>query len=95
MYNEDYEQPTPTTVALEFCESLRNRPQAVILHPGERNWLIFCELCRSVPATGKLVADAWHAALAIEHACHWISTDSDFARFPSLVWSHPLEAGLK
>jgi hypothetical protein len=29
-----------------------------------------------------LVADAWHAALAIEHGCEWISDDADFARFP-------------
>lgn len=90
-----FKQPTPTAMALEFCEALRDLPQAVIVRPGERNWQIFCQLCRSIPATGKLVADAWHAALAVEHACHWISTDSDFARFPSLNWSHPLQAGLK
>lgn len=90
-----FKQPTPTAMALDFCEALRACPQAVILRPGERNWRIFCELCLSVPATGKLVADARHAALAIEHACHWISTDGDFARFSSLRWSHPLQAGLK
>lgn len=86
-----FKWPTPIELALEFCESLRIRPQAVILRPGERNWLIFSDLCRRIPASGKLVADAWHAALAIEHACHWISTDSDFARFPLLNWSHPLD----
>lgn len=89
-----FKQPTPPGLALEFCESLRSRPQAVILRPGARNWRIFSELCRSLPATGKLVADAWHAALAIEHDCHWISTDGDFARFAALKWSHPMEAGL-
>ncbi len=87
-----FRQPTPTTIALDFCESLRNRPQAVILRPGERNWLIFAKLCQSIPTTGKLVADAWHAALAIEHGCQWISTDGDFARFASLDWAHPLAA---
>ena len=46
----------------------------------------------AVGARGKLVADAWFAALAIEHACTWISTDSDFARFPDLDWRHPLKA---
>lgn len=89
-----FKQPTPTPLALDFCEALRSRSQAVILRPGRRNWPIFRELCRTLPATGKLVADAWHAALAIEHDCHWISTDGDFARFASLNWSHPLEAGL-
>jgi len=88
-----FKQPTPVHLALAFCESLRCRPQAVVLRPGERNWQIFQELCRSLPATGKLVADAWHAALAIEHGCEWISTDGDFARFPDLQWSHPLRHG--
>jgi len=85
-----FKQPTPTEMALNFCDSLRARPQAVVLRPGERNWTIFRDLCQTLPATGKLVADAWHAALAIEHGCQWISADGDFARFPSLDWAHPL-----
>jgi len=87
-----FKQPTPTAIAFEFCESLRNRSQAVLVRPGERNWVIFKQLCHSVSAKGKLVADAWHAALAIEHACEWVSTDGDFSRFPSLDWSHPLRS---
>lgn len=85
-----FRQPTPTELALDFCERLRGRPQAVVLRPGDRNWRIFQDLCRALPARGKLVADAWHAALAIEHGCEWLSTDADFARFPHLSWSHPL-----
>jgi predicted nucleic acid-binding protein len=30
------------------------------------------------------------AALAIESGSEWITTDRDFARFPSLRWRHPL-----
>lgn len=86
-----FKQPTPTSTALQFCTSLRSRPQATLLRPGERNWRIFEDLCLSLPARGKLVADAWHAALAIEHGCEWVSTDGDFARFPGLNWSHPLQ----
>ena len=37
-------------------------------------------------------ADAYIAALAIEHGCELITTDSDFARFPGLPWRHPLAA---
>ena len=85
-----FKKPTPPEIAFAFCESLRSRPQAVVLRPGERNWRIFERLCLTLPAKGKLVADAWHAALAIEHGCEWISTDGDFARFPELNWSHPL-----
>ncbi|MDX2081846.1 MAG: type II toxin-antitoxin system VapC family toxin [Terrimicrobiaceae bacterium] len=89
-----FKQPTPTSVALDFCAALRACPQAVLLRPGDRNWMIFQDLCRSTSASGKLVADAWHAALAIEHGCHWISTDADFSRFAPLNWSHPLAANL-
>jgi predicted nucleic acid-binding protein len=43
-------------------------------------------------AAGKLVADAQHAAVAIEHGCTLVSTDSDFDRVPELRWQHPLRA---
>ena len=51
---------------------------------------VFERLCRDAEATGKLVADAQHAAIAIEHGCTLVSTDSDFDRFPGLRWQHPL-----
>jgi predicted nucleic acid-binding protein len=41
-------------------------------------------------AIANLVTDAHLAALAIEHGCELISTDSDFARFPKLKWKNPL-----
>jgi toxin-antitoxin system PIN domain toxin len=85
-----FADPTPIDVALKFCADLRARPQACVLRPGERNWTIFERLCAALPARGKLVADAWHAALAIEYDCEWFSTDGDFARFKSLRWRHPL-----
>ena len=31
---------------------------------------------------GKLLQDAWFAALAIDHDCEWITHDRDYARFP-------------
>lgn len=37
-----------------------------------------------------IYSDAYHAALAIESGCEWISTDRDYARFPGLRWRHPL-----
>ena len=82
---------TPTEVALRFCQNLLDCPQACVLRPGARNWTIFRSLCQSGPLSGKLVADAWHAALAIEYDCEWISTDADFSRFTGLRWQHPLK----
>jgi uncharacterized protein len=57
---------------------------------GESHWGIFLKLCHATRATGNLVADAYLAALAIEHGCEWITADRDFARFPGLKWNHPL-----
>jgi predicted nucleic acid-binding protein len=51
---------------------------------------VFVTLCRGIK--GPLVADAYIAALAIEHGCELITTDGEFARFPGLRWRHPLAA---
>lgn len=85
-----FPEPTPVDVALAFCSALLDRPACVMVRPGPRHWSIFADLCRASRATGKLVADAYHAALAIEHGCEFVSTDADFARFPGLRWAHPL-----
>lgn len=85
-----FKAPTPPAQAIAFCTALRERPQAVALTPGPRAWDIFVGLCEVSGARGKLVADAWHAALAIANGATWITTDSDFARFPDLDWRHPL-----
>jgi predicted nucleic acid-binding protein len=63
------------------------------VRPGPRHWEIFVDLCRAGRATGKLVPDAFHAAVAIEHGCEWVTTDADFSRFPGFRWSHPLRGG--
>ena len=84
-----FSPPTPPKQALAYVTGLRNTPNAVIVAPGARHWELFLELLKSSGATGNLVADAWHAALAIEHGCEWISDDADFARFPGLRWRRP------
>lgn len=81
---------TPLDRALEFVDALLAQPNAVTIAPGPRHWEIFEHLCQAVDAKGNVVADAYHAALAIEHGCEWITTDRDYARFPGLRWRHPL-----
>lgn len=83
--------PTEFDVAVEFIERLRRRPSCTLLRPGPRHWSRFIELCRASGARGKRIADAYHAALALEYGCEWISTDADFARFSGLRWRHPLK----
>jgi toxin-antitoxin system PIN domain toxin len=83
-----FDPPTPMETAIAFCQGLVTRPRAVIVAPGRQHWDIFVGLCRRIQ--GPLVTDAYLAALAIEHGCELITTDSDFARFPGLRWGHPL-----
>ena len=83
--------PTPLDEAFRFADSLLVRPNARIVRPGDRHWTIFEQLCRRTQARGGLIADAQHAALALEHGCEWISFDRDFAKFPDLRWRHPLD----
>ena len=82
---------TPVSTALEYVETLRGHPNVTVLSPGDRHWRVFCELCRETSARGNLVSDAYHAALALESGCEWVTTDRDYSRFPGLRWRHPLE----
>jgi len=82
--------PSPASRALIFAEQIRKHPRAVPVAPGERHWEIFVKLCRDTKAAGNAVPDAYHAALAIEADCEWVTTDRGFARFPGLRWRHPL-----
>jgi uncharacterized protein len=85
-----FDPPSPTEAAVAFCQRLVDWPRAVMIVPSRRHWDIFTSLCANI--RGPLVADAYVAALAIEHGCELITTDSDFARFPGLRWRHPFAA---
>jgi toxin-antitoxin system PIN domain toxin len=76
--------------ALAFATAIREQPHAMVVNPGSRFWEIFTGLCRSANATGKLVPDAYLAALAIEHGCEFVTDDQGFRQFPGLRWRHPL-----
>ena len=84
-----FEPPSTMGQAFRFLDSLTSRPGCVLIRPGASHWAIFRQLCEVAGVRGKLVADAGHAALAIEYGCEWVSADSDFARFaPKLRWQH-------
>ncbi|MCG5055435.1 MAG: type II toxin-antitoxin system VapC family toxin [Myxococcales bacterium] len=85
-----WEAPTDTSVAIAFIDRLRSRSHARPLTHGASSWRIFADLCAQAKARGKLVADAYHAALAIEHGCELVTCDGDFARFAGLRHRHPL-----
>jgi toxin-antitoxin system PIN domain toxin len=85
-----YKDPAPLEEALAFADAYRHQPHASVVHAEERHWEIFSRLCRQAEALGKLIPDAYLAALAIEHGCEFVTCDRDFARFEGLRWRSPL-----
>ena len=86
-----YRKPSAPSEAFAFADAIRSRPNAVMVAPGQRHWDVFRDLCDGSGAKGNLIPDAYFAALAIEWGCEWVTTDRDYARFPGLMWRHPLE----
>lgn len=84
-----FAHPTPPEEAFAFCDNLLDQPHCEIVRPGERHWGIFRRICVQSGTRGTRVGAVWFAALAVEHACTWITYDRDFARFPGLDWQEP------
>lgn len=84
-----FDPPSTLDEALEFSEIIRSHPNCIVVAPQSRHWDIFQKLCRAGNAKGNLIPDAYHAALAIETGCEWVTADRGFARFPGLRWHTP------
>ena len=82
--------PTPLKDALRFVQILQTHPRVAPLRPGPGHWRIFLQLCERSHAVGNLIPDAFHAALAIEHGCEWVTLDRDFSAMPGLKVKNPL-----
>ena len=65
-----FSAPSTLDQSFDFVSSLVARPNARIVAPGPDHLGLFERLCRESGATGKLVADAQHAAIAIEYWLH-------------------------
>ena len=85
-----YGHPETIESALAYTEFLTAQPNCVIVRPAAQHWQIFSRLCLQAHVGGRMVSDAYHAALAIEHGCEWISANKHCARFPGLRSRHPL-----
>jgi uncharacterized protein len=84
-----FRDPTPLATALDFVHELRTSPAATQIEPGDGHWPIFDRLCREADARGKLVPDAFIAAVAIEHDAVLVSNDRALGRFPLLRLEAP------
>lgn len=85
-----YPDATPLPLALAAIEQLAGHPRCRVVAPSAGHIADVARLCRAVGATGKIVADAQHAALAVAGGCTWVTRDGDFARFVphGLHWQH-------
>lgn len=84
-----YVTPLSVDKALAFVEAVRKAPNARVLVPGRNHWSIFATQVRAISARGNDITDAYHAALAIEHGCEFLTFDTGFARFTNLKWRKP------
>jgi len=84
-----FDPPSTPQQAFRFLDAILDLPNCTRIRAGAGHWEIFRDLCERGKLRGKLVADAAHAALAIESGCEWVTADTDFARFaPTLRWQH-------
>lgn len=84
--------PTPLAEALAYAAALVAHPRTLMLRAGEGHWRIFTQLCERSHATGNRIPDAFHAALAIEHGCEWLTLDRGFSALPGLSLRNLLTA---
>ena len=84
------DNPLDVNGASARVRSWLERPQTVLIHPGDRHADILFSLLKAVGSAGNLTTDAHLAALAIEHRAELHSTDADMARFSGLRWVNPL-----
>ena len=80
-----------TEEAAQVVDQWLEQPNVRFLGPGDEHWSVLRRMLIEGQARGPLVTDAQLAALALEHGGVLYSTDRDFARFPGLRWSNPLE----
>lgn len=86
-----FEIPASLSSAMLFVEQLRSAPNAICIAPGSKHWSIFVNCLRDIDATGNHIPDAYHAALALEWHCMWVTMDKGFRRFKGLTCRSPLD----
>ena len=79
-----FHPPTPSEAATAFVDALLAQPASAALRPGTGHWRIFRGMTAKLRLTGNRIPDAYHAALAIEHGCEWVTLDRGFAVYSGL-----------
>jgi uncharacterized protein len=76
-----FPNPTPLASAVGVIDDLARQPRCRWILPQVSHWDDVATLCRVTGASGKLVADAQHAALALAEGCTFVTRDRDFKKF--------------
>ena len=79
-----FHPPTPSDGAVDFVDALLAQPGNTTLRPGGGHWRIFRGMAVTLRLSGNRLPDAYHAALAIEHGCAWVTLDRGFSIYPGL-----------
>ncbi len=79
-----FNPPTPTEAANAFVDALLAQPASITLRPGNGHWRIFRGMLSVMHLRGNRIPDAYHAALALEHGCEWVTLDRGFSAFRGL-----------
>jgi toxin-antitoxin system PIN domain toxin len=85
-------RPLEPKEACAIVSILFERPNVVVVEPGEQFWSTFLKLVADGRVSGPLVTDAALAALALEQGASVCSTDRDFRRFDGVSVTDPTEA---
>jgi hypothetical protein len=83
---------TPEAAAA-YVDSWLSQPNVELVAPGPNHWPLLRGLVLATGTAGNLTFDAHLAAMAIERGATLCSTDTDFARFPGLLYVNPMTAG--
>ena len=86
-----FHPPTPVDAAVAFVDALLAQPNSLALRPGNGHWRIFRSMAAALKLNGNRIPDAYHAALAIEHGCEWVTLDRGFSAYSGLRWVNLLE----
>ena len=81
-----FHPPASVASATAFIDAVLAQPAVTPLRPGSGHWRIFRGLVASHHPAGNRISDAYHAALALEHGCEWVTLDQDFSIYPGLRW---------
>ena len=79
-----FHPPTSGEAAIAFVDALLAQSASTAVRPGTGHWRIFRDLSETLQLTGNRIPDAYHAALAVEHGCEWVTLDRGFSAYSGL-----------